>query len=57
MKINGDKTDVIIIGTRQQLTKVQVDCLTVVDARVPYVSAVKNLGTWIDTLILAYLFT
>ena len=33
------------------MAKVHVDCLTVyVDARVPFVSAVKSdLGTWIDT--------
>ena len=34
-KINDDKTRVIIIGARQQLARVQVDCLTVGDARVP----------------------
>ena len=49
LKINNDKTEVIIIGTRQQLAKAQVVCLTVGDARVPFVSAVKNLGTWSDT--------
>ena len=37
LKINNDKTEVIIIGTRQQLAKAQVDCLTVGDARVPVV--------------------
>ena len=41
LKINDDKTKVIIIGTRQQLARVQVDCLTVGDARVPFGSAVK----------------
>ena len=50
LKINDDKTEVIIIGTRQQLARVQVDRLTVGDARVPFGSAVKNLGTRIDTL-------
>ena len=45
LKINDDKTEVIIIGTRQQLARVQVDRLTVGDARVPFGSAVKNLGT------------
>ena len=51
LKINDDKTEVIIIGTRQQLARVQVDCLTVGDARVPFGSAVKNLGTCTDTLL------
>ena len=49
LKINNDKAEVIIIGARQQLAKAQVVCLTVGDARVPFVSAVKNLGTWSDT--------
>ena len=36
LKINDDKTKVIIIGARQQFRAgVQVDCLTVGDARVP----------------------
>ena len=51
LKINEDKTEVIIIGTRQELARVQVDCLTAGDARVPFGSAVKNLGTCIDTLL------
>ena len=51
LKINEDKTEVIIVGTRQQLARVQVDCLTVGDARVPFGSAVKYLGTCIDTLL------
>ena len=51
LEINDGKTEVIIIGAQQQLAKVHVDCLTAhVDARVPFVSAVKSdLGTWIDT--------
>ena len=51
LEINDGKTEVIVIGAQQQLAKVHVDCLTVhVDARVPFVSAVKSdLGTWIDT--------
>ena len=49
LKINNDKTEVIIIRTRQQQAKAQVVYLTVGDARVPFVSAVKHLGTWSDT--------
>ena len=51
LEINDGKTEVIIIGAQQQLAQVHIDCLTVhVDARVPFVSAVKSdLGTWIDT--------
>ena len=48
LKINNENTEVIIIGTRQQLAKAQVVCFTVGDARVPFESAVKNLGTRSD---------
>lgn len=51
LKVNDD-AEVIIITTRQQLAKVQVNFLTLCragDARVPFVSAVKNLGTWVNT--------
>ena len=48
LKINNEKTEVIIIGTRQQLAKAQVVCLTVEGARVPFVSAVQSLGTRSD---------
>ena len=52
LKVNDDKTEVIILSTRQQLAKVQVNFLTLCTAghaRLPFVSAVKNLGLWIDT--------
>ena len=40
LKSNDNKTEVIIIDTRQKFAKVQVECLT----------AAKNLGTWINTV-------
>ena len=49
LKINDDKTEFVIIGTRQQLSKVHVDSLAVGDAQVSPVQSVKNLGTWIDS--------
>ena len=49
LKINDDKTEFLIIGTRQQLSKVHVDSLAVGDAQVWPVQSVKNLGTWIDS--------
>ena len=59
LEINDGKTEVIVIGAQQQLAKVQVDCLTVhVDARVPFVSAVKSdLGTWIDSSLQVHIIT
>ena len=47
LKINDDKTEFVIIGTRQQLSKVHVDSLAVGDAQVSPVQSVKNLGTWL----------
>ena len=49
LMINDGKTDFVIIGTRQQLSKVHIDSLAVGDAHVSPVQSVKNLGTWIDS--------
>ena len=49
LKINDGKTEFVIIGTRQQLSKVHVYSLAVGDAQVSPVQSVKNLGTWIDS--------
>jgi len=47
--LNDSKTFFIIIGTRQQLAKVSVDCLSAGDTSItPAVGAVKNLRPWID---------
>ena len=45
LKLNDDKTEFILIGTRQQLAKVDGISLCVGDSNV----AAKNLGTWIDS--------
>ena len=34
LKLNDDKTEIMLIGTRQQLNKVNLDTLTVGDASV-----------------------
>ena len=49
LMINDGKTDFVIIGTRQQLSKVHIDSLAVGDAYVSPVQSVENLGTWIDS--------
>ena len=50
LMINNDgKTELIIIGTHMQLSKVHIDSLAVGDAQVSPVQSVKNLGTWIDS--------
>ena len=49
LKVNDGKTGFILIGTRQQLAKVDIKGLVVGDATIsPAVTAVKNLGSWFD---------
>ena len=46
--INDDKTEFLVNGTRQQLSKVNIDSLCVGNATVLSSSEVKNLGCWLD---------
>ena len=48
LKLNDDKTEFIVIGTRQQLAKVNVDSLQVGESIVTAASIVRNLGCWFD---------
>ena len=48
LKVNGSKAEFILIGTRQQLAKVDIKGLVVGDATISPVTAVKNLGSWFD---------
>ena len=48
LKLNDDKTEFIIIGTRQQLAKVNIESTRVGDSTTTPASEVKNLGTWFD---------
>ena len=48
LKINDDKTEFMIIGTKQQLEKLSPQNLTIGKATVTTVSTAKNLGTWLD---------
>lgn len=45
LKINDDKTEFMIIGTKQQLEKISPQTLTIGKATVTTVSTAKNLGT------------
>ena len=49
LKVNDGKTEFVVIGTRQQLSKVHVDSFAVGDAHVSPVQSDKNLGAWIDS--------
>ncbi|XP_068713044.1 uncharacterized protein [Montipora foliosa] len=48
IKVNDSKTEFILIGTRQQLAKVDIKGLVVGDATISPGTAVKNLGSWFD---------
>ena len=45
---NDTKTEFLIIGTRQQLSKVTIDSIEVGDADIKPVQEVRNLGSWFD---------
>ncbi len=49
LKLNPEKTEFMIIGTRQQLEKVNIDCLQVGDRQIMPSSVAKNLGSWFDS--------
>ena len=48
LKLNDDKMEFIIIGTRQQLKKVTFNTLRVGNTQVTSLSQAKNLGSWFD---------
>ena len=48
LKLNGDKTEFMIIGTSQQLAKISISSLRVWSSIITPVSSVRNLGSWLD---------
>ena len=49
LKLNDDKTEFIINGTSQQLTKVSINTPRVGAATITPVSSARNLGPWFDS--------
>ena len=49
LSMNSNKTEVLLIGTRQQLLKVNIDNVKVGSVNVAPSSPVKNLGVWFDS--------
>ena len=47
--LNDDKTEFLIIGTRQQLSKVSIQSIKIGQTVVSPVASASNLGTWFDT--------
>ena len=45
---NNDKTELLIIGTRQQLAKVNINCIRVGSTDACPVTVARNLGSWFD---------
>jgi hypothetical protein len=48
LKLNEDKTQVIWLGTRQQLDKITTDTLTLQSTTVPFSTTVNDLGVLLD---------
>ena len=49
--ISDTKTEFLIIGTRQQLSKVQTDSISVGESSISSSKEVRNLGTWLDNTL------
>ena len=50
LKLNSDKTECLLIGTRKQLQKVSnISILSVGDSQIAPSCEVRNLGTWFDS--------
>ena len=49
LMLNDDKTEFLIIGTRQQLSKVSIQSMKIGQTEVSPVASARNLGTWFDT--------
>ena len=49
LKLNEEKTEFMLIGTPQRLSKVRTDSLLVAGTFVSSVSEAKNLGVWFDS--------
>ena len=48
LMINDSKTEVIFVGTRQQVSKVSIEGLRVGDEVIASVSAITNLSVYLD---------
>ena len=48
LRLNDNKTEFMVIGTRKQLAKVNIDGLSVGENIMAPVTSVRNLGSWFD---------
>ena len=49
LKLSDTKTEFLVIGCHQQLTKIKIDSIRVGSTEIKKVSPVRNLGVWFDT--------
>ena len=47
--LNDEKTEFLLVGSRQQLAKVSINSIPVGEADVAPVSSARNLGAWFDS--------
>ena len=48
LMLNDDRTEFLILGTRQQLAKFNINCIRVGSTDVCPVTVARNLGSWFD---------
>jgi len=48
LKLNDDKTEFVILGSKQQLRKVSTETLKVGDVNIHHVDSARNIGAWFD---------
>ena len=49
LMLNDDKTEFLIIGTRQQLSKISIQSIKIGKTEVSPAASARNLGTWFGT--------
>ena len=49
LMLNDDKTEFLLLGTRQQLAKVDIDSMLVGNSLIAAKPVVRNLGAWFDS--------
>ena len=49
--LNDDKTEFVVIGTKPQLAKVQLDNISIGQCEITPTSSVRNLGVWFDSTL------
>ena len=49
LKLNDEKTELMLMGTKQQLSKANIDCFTVGSIDIAPITVARNLGTRFDS--------